>query len=64
MKWEYKVVNVANISKLSDPIKLQDELNNYGIEGWELVGFIYPPQIGKGWIAKLDNDSVIFKRQI
>lgn len=64
MKWEYKVVNTANISKFSEPIKLQDELNNYGKEGWELVGFVYPPQIGEGWMPKLDSDTVIFKREI
>jgi hypothetical protein len=64
MIWEYKIINVEDISKFSDSIKLQEELNNYGKEGWELVGFFYPPQIGLGWVSKLDIDSIIFKRQI
>jgi hypothetical protein len=64
MEWEYKVIKVENISKFSETIKLQEELNNYGKEGWELVGIFYPPQIGEGWMPKLDSDSVIFKRQI
>ena len=64
MEWEYKVINVKNISKLTEPIKLQKELNSYGKEGWELINFVYPPQTGVGWMPKLDIDSVIFKRQI
>ena len=64
MEWEYKVVSEENIPKFTEPEKLQVELNNYGKEGWELVEFVYPPQLGKGWMPKLDIDSVIFKRQI
>ena len=64
MMWEYKVIDIKTIAKFSEPIKLQEELNNYGKEGWELVEFAYPPQIGVGWVSKLDIDSVIFKRQI
>ena len=63
MNWEYKVIKVENIAKFTDSIKLQEDLNNYGKEGWELVGFVYPPQI-VGWMPKLDIDSVIFKREI
>ena len=64
MKWEYKVIKAENIAKFTETIKLQEELNNYGDEGWELSSFIYPPQTGVGWMPKLDVDSVIFKRQI
>ena len=64
MEWEYKVINVETVAKFNEPIKLQEELNNYGREGWELVGYFYPPQAGVGWMSKLDIDSVIFKRQI
>ena len=63
MKWEYKIIKVENFSKFSATEKLQQELNNYGEEGWELVSFNYPPQVGEGWMSKLDIDSVIFKRQ-
>lgn len=63
MEWEYKVINDKDISKFSEPIKLQEELNNYGKEGWEVVSFVYPPQIGEGWMPRLDINSVVFKRQ-
>lgn len=64
MEWEYKIISVKNIPKFSETIKLQEELNNYGKEGWELVGFFYPPQVGEGWEPKLDINSAIFKRII
>ena len=62
MEWEYKVINAKNIAKFNEPDKLEEELNNYGKEGWEQVGFFYPPQDGVGWMIKKDIDSVIFKR--
>ncbi len=63
MKWEYKIIKVGSFSKFNETEKLQQELNNYGTEGWELVCFNYPPQVGEGTISKLDTDSVIFKRR-
>jgi hypothetical protein len=64
IEWEYKVVKVDNIPKFTETKKLEDALNKYGKEGWELVEFAYPPQAGVGWMPKLDIDSVIFKRQV
>lgn len=64
MQWEYKVIKSEDIPGFNEIIKLQEELNKYGKEGWELVEFSYPPQVGKGWMSKLDTDSVIFKRQV
>ncbi|WP_242831609.1 DUF4177 domain-containing protein [Clostridium botulinum] len=34
MKWEYKVIEINSIKNLGSPINLQNELNNYGEEGW------------------------------
>jgi hypothetical protein len=64
MEWEYKVIKTEDISKSTEPRKLQDELNDYGKEGWELICFASPPPIGEGWMSKLDEDSAIFKRQV
>ena len=33
-KWEYKVVNRAEVS--------EDQLNGFGAEGWELMNFVLP----------------------
>lgn len=64
MKWEYKVIEINSIKNLGDPDKLQEELNNYGNEGWELIGDLTKPHEGVGWNPKLDDGSVIFKREL
>ena len=64
MKWEYKAIVVSSIKGLGNSEELQKELNNYGSEGWELVGFLRKPPEGVGWIPKEDEVSVIFKREI
>ena len=64
MKWEYKIINTGDFAKFTKTDELQEELNRYGQDGWELVDFVYPTQPGEGWEPKLDIDSVIFKRQI
>ncbi|BAQ36198.1 hypothetical protein CBB2_3195 [Clostridium botulinum] len=62
MKWEYKVIKINSIKNLGNPINLQNELNNYGEEGWELVGVLTKPHEGIGWMPKPDDGSVVFKR--
>lgn len=64
MKWEYKVIKIDCIQNLGKPDNLQNELNSYGEEGWELVGVLTKPHIGEGWMPKPDDGSVIFKRAI
>ncbi|NFP91385.1 DUF4177 domain-containing protein [Clostridium sporogenes] len=64
MKWEYKVIEINSIKNLGSSINLQNELNNYGEEGWELVGALKKPHEGMGWMPKPDDGSVIFKRAI
>ena len=64
MEWEYKVIKTQDISKLTESTILQEELNNYGKQGWELVGFAFPPQVGNGWMPKLETESAIFKRLV
>lgn len=64
MKWEYKVIQIEKFEGLKDPMELQKELNNYGSEGWELVGILQPQHNGKGWIPNLYSSLVTFKRGI
>ncbi|NFL74486.1 hypothetical protein B2H94_01875 [Clostridium sporogenes] len=64
MKWEYKVIEINSIKNLGNPINLQNELNNYGEEGWELVDVFAKPHEGIGWMPKPDDGSVIFKRAL
>jgi|GEM_PF-3502822 len=64
MKWEYKIVKLEDIPEFKDTVKLQEELDKYGEDGWELVDFAYPPYVNNGWVPKDVTDSVIFKRQV
>ncbi|NLK97691.1 DUF4177 domain-containing protein [Defluviitalea saccharophila] len=64
MKWEYKVVGIHSVQGLGDPSNLQDELNNYGKEGWELIGVMKKPHEGIGWNPQPDEGSVVFKRAV
>lgn len=64
MKWEYKVIELKNFRSLKDPNQLLQELNNYGSEGWELIGILQQEEIGKGWMPKLSDDVITFKRKI
>lgn len=64
MKWEYKVMEISSVKNLGNPTDLQTELNNYGQEGWELVGVLTKTHEGVGWIPKSDDGSVIFKRVV
>lgn len=64
MKWEYKVIEIEKFKSLKDPVELQKELNNYGTEGWELVGILQPPHNGKGWMPNIYTNVVTFKRKI
>lgn len=62
MKWEYKVIEMNSMKNLGDSEKLQEELNSYGNEEWELVGVLTKTHEGVGWTPKPDDGSVIFKR--
>ncbi len=64
MKWEYKTIEIDKLEGFKDTTKLQEELNSYGAEGWELITVLQPQQVGEGWLPKIHNDVVTFKRKI
>lgn len=64
MKYEYKAIKITSLKGLGNSEELQKELNDYGAEGWELVGVLKKPNEGVGWIPNEDDGSVIFKRSI
>lgn len=64
MKWEYKILEI-NESLISNNVEqLEEILNKYGEEGWELVTVAYKKSMGKGWLPQADTDSIVFKRII
>ncbi|MDR5588024.1 MULTISPECIES: DUF4177 domain-containing protein [Clostridium] len=64
MEWEYNVISITDFKSLEDPEKLKQELDNYGSKGWELVGILHKEQEGKGWMPKLYDDVITFKRKV
>ncbi len=64
MKWEYKTIEIDKLEGFKDTTKLQEELNSYGAEGWELITILQPQHVGEGWLPKIHNDVVTFKRKI
>ncbi len=64
MRWEYKVIKLTSLKGLGDSKELQNELNDYGNSGWELVGVLTKPNEGVGWIPREDEGSVMFKRAV
>lgn len=64
MKWEYKIIETDKFEGCNDPTKLQEELNSYGAEGWELTTALKPQHVGEGWLPKIHSEVIIFKRKI
>lgn len=63
-KWEYKVFTVDRFLSVDSDLTIEEKLNKYGKEGWELVGLLQRSHTTLGYQPKLDNDSIAFKRQI
>lgn len=64
MEWEYKEILIDSFLKPDDKLTIEEKLNKYGADGWELVGVIQRSQIGVGWLPKGEGDSIIFKKPV
>jgi len=62
MTWEYKVMEIGKFQHMKNLNELQQTLNDYGLEGWELVGILQ--QENSGWVPKAYDDVVTFKRPL
>jgi hypothetical protein len=41
--WEYRVENLGNAWKNPKPDEMTAELNQWGLEGWEVIGISHTP---------------------
>ncbi|WP_315122369.1 DUF4177 domain-containing protein [uncultured Clostridium sp.] len=64
MKWEYKVFELRHFLSLDKNSTIEEELNKYGEDGWELVGVLQKPYTTLGNPPKLDSDSIVFKKAV
>ncbi|KAJ48871.1 hypothetical protein BD780_000332 [Clostridium tetanomorphum] len=63
MKWEYKMFTMDHFLSSDNNLTVEEQLNKYGEEGWELIG-ILEKQSTYTTLEKLNTDSIIFKRQL
>ena len=63
-KWEYKVSTVDYFLSVDSDLTVEEKLNKYGEDGWELIGLLQRRHTTLGYPPKLDNDSIAFKRQV
>ncbi len=64
MKWEYKIFTVDHFLDVDNELTIEEKLNQYGEEGWELIGVLEKPYSTVGNPPKLDSDSIVFKKTV
>lgn len=64
MKWEYKVFTVDHFLSSDSNLTIEENLNQYGEDGWELVGVLKEASTTLGNPSKLDSDSIVFKKGV
>ncbi|CAB1253710.1 MULTISPECIES: DUF4177 domain-containing protein [Clostridium] len=62
MEWEYKVFTVDHFLSSQENLSIEELLNKYGKEGWELVGILQNLYKTLGKSSKLDSDLIVFKK--
>ncbi|NBJ69393.1 MULTISPECIES: DUF4177 domain-containing protein [Clostridia] len=62
--WEYAVETWTLGITSADREELEDKLNEYGKQGWELVNII--PQVGEGSSGRIsvNFNQIVFKRKV
>lgn len=45
-------------------LTIEEQLNKYGEEGWQLVGILEKPYTTLGIQPRLDSNSIVFKKQM
>ena len=62
MTWEYKTVSFDSFQSEAEGMSLSECLNNFGMEGWELVTLIKGDTDTLGVSPLVDKDTLVFKR--
>ncbi len=63
-EWQYKVFSVDEFINLGNGTTIEDKLNEYGKDGWELVGIMPKKAQSLGNPSKLPEDSIVLKKQL
>ena len=62
MKWEYKTESLDHFQSSGQGSTIEEQLNNYGNEGWELVTTLRGNTATVGNPPKIDSSILVFKR--
>jgi Domain of unknown function (DUF4177) len=63
-EWQYKVFTVDEFINTGNGGTIEDKLNEYGKDGWELAGIMPKKTQSLGNSSKLPEDSVVLKKQL
>ncbi|AYD39563.1 DUF4177 domain-containing protein [Clostridium fermenticellae] len=65
MVWKYKMFTLDHFLNSDENLTMEEKLNKYGEDGWELVGVLERPFTGLGNPPKcLDMNSIVFKKAV
>lgn len=62
MKWEYKTESLDHFQSSGHGSTVEEQLNSYGNEGWELVTMIRGETATVGNPPRINGSTLIFKR--
>lgn len=62
MEWEYKTIAFDQFVNEKNELSIEEHLNVYGKEEWELVNMHEPKMQAYGQPNKLDESFMVFKR--
>jgi len=62
-KWEYKVIGIDSIIEAGNDTEIENKLNTYGEDGWELVEIL--DQVNSSWgiQPRVECNLILFKRE-
>ena len=62
MKWECKIVQIEDNEGRDNFVKLQEEFNKYGSDGWEVVDILKQEPKGIGWLSNTEKSFAVLKK--
>ena len=62
MKWEYKTESLDHFQSSGEGSTIEEQLNSYGKDGWELVTMLRGETATVGNPPRINSSMLVFKR--